>query len=142
MTPTEVLQSALALEHSTLYLYGVMGARISQSQDPALFEALTHGHQRHRARRDRLRLLVTEAGATPVAAEIAYPVPDHWNAPKSISAGGVDLEQGSQQAMAAVVASTTGDTRTWAATELTWSAHQAIVLGGSPEIWPGAPELG
>ena len=46
MTPTEVLQSALALEHSTLYLYGVMGARISQSQDPALFEALTHGHQR------------------------------------------------------------------------------------------------
>ena len=118
MTPTEVLQSALALEHSTLYLYGVMGARISQSQDPALFEALTHGYQRHRAR------------------------PDHWNAPKSISAGGVDLEQGSQQAMAAVVASTTGDTRRWAATELTWSAHQAIVLGGSPEIWPGAPELG
>ena len=34
MTPTEVLQSALALEHSTLYLYGVMGDRINSYDDP------------------------------------------------------------------------------------------------------------
>ena len=45
-------------------------------------------------------------------------------------------------AMLALVARSTGTVREWAMTEATWSASWQLELGGEPQAWPGAPELG
>ena len=50
MTVLDALQATLGDEHAALYTYGVLGARTSQSASPALYDALTSGHRRHRAR--------------------------------------------------------------------------------------------
>ena len=72
MTVLDALQATLADEHAAVYTYGVLGARTSQAASPALFDTLTAGYRRHRARRDQLRLMVHDAGGDPVAAEVAY----------------------------------------------------------------------
>ena len=72
VTVLDALQATLADEHAALYTYGVLGARTSQATSPALFETLTSGYRRHRARRDQLQLMVRDAGGEPVAAEAAY----------------------------------------------------------------------
>src|SRR6478609_1203705 len=71
MTVLDALQATLADEHAALYTYGVLGARTSQATSPTLFETLTAGYRRHRARRDQLQLMVRDAGGDPVAAEAA-----------------------------------------------------------------------
>ena len=66
MTVLDALQATLADEHAALYTYGVPGARTSQATSPALFETLTAGYRRHRARRDQLQLMVRDAGGVPL----------------------------------------------------------------------------
>ena len=65
MTVLDALQATLADEHAALYTYGVLGARTSQATAPVLFETLTAGYRRHRARRDQLRPMVRDAGGDP-----------------------------------------------------------------------------
>lgn len=142
MTPVEAMQATLAAEHAALYLYGVLGARTSQSAQPALYASVEDGYRRHRARRDQLQLFVRDAGEVPVAAEPAYDVPRGWTTPSRISAAGLEIERSSTDVLAAMVAQTASEPRTWAAGELTWSALQSLAFGGLPETWPGAPELG
>ena len=139
---TGALQEALRAEHATLYLYGVLGARTSQSESPALFATLTDCHQHHRGLRDQLRLMVHDAGAEPVAAEPVYEVPPGWIRPSAITTAARGLEAAAAESMAALVARTSGEHRRWALAALVWSATRQLELGGSPETWPGAPELG
>ena len=135
------LQEALAAEHAALYLYGVLGARTSQLASPALFATLTDCYREHRARRDRLRLMLRDAGAEPVAAAPAYDVPAGWTGAQAITVAALGLETASAEAMAALVARTTGEQRRWAQGALVWSAVRQLELGGGPQTWPGAPEL-
>jgi Domain of unknown function (DUF4439) len=65
------LQTALAAEHTAVYAYGVLGAHLFGSQRTTALLVL----DAHRARRDRLRMYLATAGATPVAAAPAYRLP-------------------------------------------------------------------
>lgn len=138
----DALQDALAAEHATLYLYGVLGARTSQSATPELFATLTDCYRHHRSLRDQLRLLLRDAGVEPVAAEPAYDVPPGWTTPAAVTAAALGLEVATAETMAALVALTSGDERVWGLTAMVWSATRQLELGGTPQVWPGAPELG
>lgn len=141
MTVLDALQATLADEHAALYTYGVLGARTSQATSPALFETLTSGYRRHRARRDQLQLMVRDAGGDPVAAEAAYDLDGSLLRPPQIERAAADLEAASVEGLLALVAQSTGSVREWALTEATWSAVWRLQLGGTAETWPGAPEL-
>lgn len=141
MTTLDALQATLADEHASLYTYGVLGARTSQSATPALYDALTLAYRRHRSRRDQLRALVVEAGGEPVAAEAAYDVDGRLLLSARIEAAALDLEVASVERLTALVAQSAGEVREWALTEATWSATWQLELGGAPQTWPGAPEL-
>ncbi|WP_210438206.1 DUF4439 domain-containing protein [Nocardioides xinjiangensis] len=142
MTVLDALQSTLADEHAALYTYGVLGARTSQSATPALYAALTVGYRRHRARRDQLRLLVRDAGGQPVAAAAAYELDGALLRAPQLQRAALALEVASAEALAALVARSSGEVREWALTEAVWSATWQLELGGAPSTWPGAPELG
>ncbi len=141
MTVLDALQATLADEHAALYTYGVLGARTSQATSPALFETLTSGYRRHRARRDQLQLMVRDAGGDPVAAEVAYDLDGSLLRPPQVERAAADLETASVEVLLALVAQSTGPVREWALTEATWSAVWRLQLGGTAETWPGAPEL-
>lgn len=142
MTVLDALEATLADEHAAVYTYGVLGARTSQASSPALYAALDTGYRQHRSRRDRLRLLITEAGGTPVAAEAAYELDGRLLQPAAIGTAALALEQASTVVLLALVARSTGIVREWALTEAVWSATWSLELGGTPQTWPGAPELG
>ena len=136
------LQETLAAEHATLYLYGVLGARTSQAATPDLFATLTDCYRHHRGLRDQLRLMLLDAGVEPVAAEPAYDVPSGWVGPAAITGAALGLEVSTAEVMAALVARTSRDQRSWALAALVWSATRQLDLGGTPQVGPGAPELG
>ena len=141
MTVLDALQATLADEHAALYTYGVLGARTSQAASPALYETLTAGYRRHRARRDELQLMVRDAGGDPVAAEPAYDLDGSLLRPAQLERAAADLEAASVEQLVALVAQSTGSVREWALTEATWSAVRRLSFGEGPETWPGAPEL-
>ena len=141
MTVLDALQATLADEHAALYTYGVLGARTSQASSPTLFETLTSGYRRHRARRDQLQLMVHDAGGEPVAAEVAYDLDGSLLRPPQLERAAADLEAASVEGLLALVAQSTGSVREWALTEATWSAVWRLQLGQSAETWPGVPEL-
>lgn len=142
MSALEGLQAALAAEHAALYLYGVYGGRTSQAAEPGLYDALLRGYRDHRSRRDRLRLEVSDLGADPVPAAVAYRLPARLETPRSISRAALTTERACAQTYAALVASTVGRQRRWAVTALGEVALQQLRVGGRPEAFPGAPELG
>lgn len=138
----DALQDVLADEHAALYTYGVLGARTSQSATPALYDVLTEAYRRHRARRDRLRLLVADLAGEPVAAAPAYEVPAPAQGVEQVQVVAREVEGRSTEALAALVARSSGEVRSWALDEAVWSATWQVELGGSASTWPGAPELG
>jgi len=137
----DALQATLAEEHATLWSYGVLGARTSQSASPALYDAVTAAYRRHRSRRDQLRLMVRDAGGEPVAAAVAYEVDGALVRPPQVQRAAVALEEAGVETLLALVARSSGDVREWALTEATWSAVWQLELGGTPQTWPGAAEL-
>ena len=141
MTVLDALQATLGDEHAALYTYGVLGARTSQAASPALYVALTAGSRRHRARRDRLRVLVREAGGETVAAAAAYELDGRLLRVTQVQAAAVATEESSVEVLLSLVAQSVGPVREWALAEATWSATWQLELGGAPQTWPGAPEL-
>lgn len=71
MSELAALQAALAVEHQSVYGYGIAGAHLSGH----LRETCLRRLDEHSAQRDRLAALVTAAGGTPVAAAPAYALP-------------------------------------------------------------------
>ena len=141
MTTLDALQETLAAEHAALYTYGVLGARTSQGTSPELYDVLDAAYRRHRSRRDQLRLMVEEAAGEPVAAAAAYELDGRLLRADQLAAAALDLEVSGVQTMLALVARSSGTVRSWALTEATWSAAWQLELGGTPQTWPGAPEL-
>jgi hypothetical protein len=141
MSTLDALQTTLADEHAALWTYGVLGARTSQAVTPGLYDALTAAYRRHRARRDRLRTLVEEAGGTPVAAAAAYDLDGSLLRSTQVQAAALEIEMTSVETLTALVARSSGTVRGWALGEATWSATWQLELGGAPQTWPGAPEL-
>jgi hypothetical protein len=140
MTETDTLQDVLANEHAALYLYGVLGARTSESATPELYLTIRAAYDAHRARRDELVGRLAAEGATPVAAETAYEVPAGLETADGVTAAALALERACTAVYAAAVASTTAERRTWAVAALNDAAVRELGLRGTPEMFPGAGE--
>jgi hypothetical protein len=141
VSEVEALQTTLAGEHAALWVYGVLGGQTSQSVTPSLYRAVNAGYRAHRGRRDLLVRTVRDLGAEPVAAEVAYALPNPVANPRQVSQAALVTEQRCAAAYADVVARTTGRLRRFAIEALTETAVRQLGLRGSPETFPGAGEL-
>jgi len=139
MTSVDAINATLAVEHATLYAYGVAGAHTGLKGRPLARAA----YASHRAWRNRLTSMVTDAGGTPVPADaayaIAFPVTDLATAMKLA----ITLEDGCAVAYEQlVVAADDAPLRTTAASALVECATRATswrVLAGTRQAlaFPG-----
>lgn len=136
----EALQGALGAEHAAVYVYGVLGAQISGTEEPALRETLEVVHDEHRARRDALTEMVVELGGAPVGAAAAYAAPERLDDADLVRAEARRLEAACQAHYATAVGAAVGDIRRWAVEALAGSAVRVLALRGTPEMFPGARE--
>jgi hypothetical protein len=141
MTPLEALQSTLAAEHAAVYVYGVVGGRVSVSAQAVLAERVREAYVLHRDRRDRLIAMVRAAGEEPVVAEVSYELPNPATTPAQLSRVALEIEESAAAVYADMVGSTSGANRQWALDALTDASVRLLGFGGSPEAFPGVEEL-
>jgi hypothetical protein len=141
VTPLAALQATLAGEHAALYVYGVLGGRVSSSHQRALAARITAAYTTHRARRDQLTVLVRAAGGDPVAAEPSYELPGPGRTPGQLAAAARVIERRCSAVYAEAVGSTSRADRAWALGALSDAAVRELSFGGSPTEFPGAPDL-
>jgi class 3 adenylate cyclase len=141
MRPVEALQEALAGEHAAVYVYGVVGGRVSLSAEPTLWQQVRSAYTVHRGRRDQLLVMVRDMGEEPVAAEVAYALPNPALTPAELTAVGRQIEERCTAVYADVVGSTWGANRQWALEALTDAAVRQLGFGGSPDTFPGVQGL-
>ncbi len=137
MTPVEALQKALAAEHASVHLYGLLGAQSSKSRQPALFRRLDSAYEEHRASRDELTGLIVRKGTDPVAAEVDYEVPGPTSTPRQIEALARTIERRVTSTYGELVARTAGSDRRWAISALDRSAVRELGFGANPSHFPG-----
>jgi len=137
MTPVEALQKALAAEHAAVHIYGLLAARSSQSEQPALFAALDRAYAEHRSARDRLTVLVTAKDTDPVAAQPDYDVPGPVTTAGEIESAARTLESRITRTYGELVANTAGSDRRWAISALDASALREVGFGVAPSDFPG-----
>lgn len=141
MTPIEALQATLAAEHAAVYLYGVVGGRVSISTQAELWQAVRDSYTVHRGRRDQLVAMVRAAGAEPVAAEVSYALPNEATTPAQLERTALTVEERCAAVYADMVGSTSGANRQWALDALQDAAVRLLGFGGEPEPFPGIGEL-
>lgn len=142
MSAVEALQRTLAAEHAAIWLYGLLGGRTSASAEGALYAAITDGYLLHRQRRDELTDRLLALGEEPVAARPSYQEPARARSAVDVRRAAQELEEACAQTYAAQVAETARDQRRWAVEALADASLRTLSLGGDPEPFPGAPELG
>ena len=141
MKPVEALQHTLAGEHAAVYVYGVVGARVSASEQPDLWRRAHDAYTLHRDRRDHLLTMVKAAGADPVAAEVSYALPNEARTPTQLESVALETEQRCAAVYADMVGSTSGANRQWALEALEDAAVRLLGFGGKAEPFPGVGEL-
>jgi len=141
MTPLQALQRALAGEHAAVYVYGVLGARVSGSRQPGLSARLTSAYDVHRGRRDQLTSMVRASHGSPVAAETSYEVPTPARTAPQITTAARVVEQRCADVYAETVGATSRGDRQWAIDALLDAAVRQLSFGAEPERWPGVAEL-
>jgi hypothetical protein len=132
----EALQRALAAEHAAVYAYGVVGALAG---DEARRDAMA-AIDAHRARRDRLRVLIADRAATPVAAEPFYDLPEAVQTPEDARMLATTVEERLAAVWADVVAAVEPALREFAVLALQEAAVRAARWRGGSIPWPGLPE--
>lgn len=140
-TPLQALQETLAGEHAALYVYGVLGGRVSSSAEPDLAARLLSAYTTHRGRRDHLDGRVRAHGGEPVAAEVSYRLPGAARSAAQLADVARRIERRCADVYAAAVASTSGADRGWAVDALTDAAVRGLGFGGIATPFPGVPEL-
>lgn len=141
MTPVEALQAALAGEHAAVYVYGVLGGRVSVSASPELAERIVAAYTTHRTRRDQLTAMLRDEDAAPVPAEVSYALPNPARTRRQLTAAARVTEERCAAVYAATVGSTAGAERQWAIDALDDAAVRQLGFGGRPDVFPGLPEL-
>jgi hypothetical protein len=141
MTPLQALQAALAGEHAAIYVYAVLGGRVSASPSPTTAAAVTSAYTTHRARRDQLHQMVRMLGGEPVAPAVAYDLTGPVVTTKQIAREARGIETRCAEVYAQAVSSTVGVNRQWAIDALTDAAVRVLSFGGQPEAFPGLAEL-
>ncbi|MCB8993263.1 MAG: ferritin-like domain-containing protein [Nocardioidaceae bacterium] len=133
----QAMQEALADEHAAVYLFGLLGARVSEREQPALFDLLSASFADHRRNRDDLSQMIAAAGDTPVASAVAYDPPGPVDTPSGIRRTAVKLEKRMTLRYGALIANTTMEQRVWAITALREGAMREIAYGVAPQDLPG-----
>jgi hypothetical protein len=141
VTPLQALQATLAGEHAAVYLYGVIGARIPASAQPDLYQRVREAYGLHRARRDQLTAMVRAAGASPVAADVSYELPNDAETPAQLEQAALQIEERCAALYADMVGNTSQANRQWALEALEDAAVRLLTFGGQPEPFPGIGEL-
>ena len=137
MTPVEALQKALAAEHASVYLYGLLGARASASAQPVLFARLEQAYAEHRTARDDLVARLARRDVDPVASETDYAAPGPTSTPAEIQAVARTLERRVAQTYGETVAHTAGEDRLAAIGALDATAVRGLGFGEPPTDFPG-----
>lgn len=138
MTPLDALQATLAAEHAAVYLTGVLGAQTSQAEQPRLFSSLLGAYRTHRRRRDQLAVLINARGAVPVAAAVAYDLPEALGTVAELNDAALQLERRIIRTYGQLVENTTGAERRWALVALDDAAVVQLEFRGTPEMFPGS----
>ena len=141
MTPLQALQQTLAGEHAAVYVYGVLGGRVSSSEQPDLARRLSSAYTVHRGRRDQLTAMVRDAHGDPVAAQTSYEVPTPAVTAAQLGAAARVIEQRCASVYADTVGSTSLGNRQWAIDALLDAAVRELSFGAQPERFPGVAEL-
>jgi hypothetical protein len=141
MTPLEALQATLAGEHAAVYVYGVIGARVSYSDEPMLYDRVRAAYTTHRGRRDQLTMMIRALGEVPVASEVSYRLPNPAKTTAQLVSAALLLEQRCSAVYADMVGSTSRASRQWAIEALADAAVRQLGFGGEPEVFPGIGEL-
>lgn len=141
MTPAEALQQTLAGEHAAVYLYGVLGARVSVSAQPQLWQRFRDAYSAHRDQRDQLVAMVRASGVDPAAAEVSYELSNPARTPRQLQQTALEVEQRCAAVYAHMVGTTAGANRQWALHALVEAAVRQLGFGGDPEPFPGLAEL-
>lgn len=141
MTPLEALQRTLAGEHAAVYVYGVLGGRVSVSAEPDLWNRVSTAYTTHRGRRDQLIAMVRSRGEEPEAAEVSYQLPNIARSPAQLVVAARTVELRCSAVYADMVGSTSGADRKWAIAALGDAAVRALGFGAKPAPFPGISEL-
>lgn len=141
MKPLEAMQAALAGEHAAVYVYGVIGGRVSLATQPTLAHKVRTAYTVHRGRRDQLVAMVRVADGEPVAAGTSYDLPDPATTPPQLTRASLDVEMRCSAVYADMVGSTSGANRQWAIEALSDTAVRQLGFGGEPQPFPGISEL-
>jgi hypothetical protein len=141
VTPLEALQATLAGEHAAVYVYAALGARVSTSAQPDLESRIYTAYTTHRGRRDQLISIVRGTGATPVASEVSYQLPNPAKTRGQLVRAALETEQRCTEMYAAMVGSTSRANRQFAIDALADSAVRQLGFGGGTDPFPGVPEL-
>ena len=141
MTPDEALQTTLAAEHAAVYVYGVVGGRVSSSAQPELWQQVRTGYTVHRGRRDQLVAMVRASGAEPVPAEVSYQLPTPATTVAQLRRAARAVEERCAAVYADMVGSTARASRQWALDALEDAAVRSLGFGAAAEPFPGVAEL-
>ena len=141
MSPEEALQATLAGEHAAVYVYGVLGGRVSVTAEPVLAGLLRSAYDVHRGRRDQVTAMVRATGADPVAAEVSYQLPNPADTPPRCRAAAAEIERRCAEVYANAVGSTARANRQWAIDALTDAAVRGLGFGNDSTAFPGVEEL-
>jgi hypothetical protein len=136
------MQETLAAEHAAVYVYGVIGGRLSTSAFPIEAARIRAAYDAHRSRRDLVRALVSDRGAEPVPAAAAYAVRLGDGSTTALVRAAREIEEGCAEVYSQLVAAASGEVRRLGITALTESGLRVLDLGGGPTAYPGAPDLG
>ena len=129
------LQSVLAAENAAIYGYGLAGAQLTGG----LLSAAQQDWTVHRVARATLLAMITERGAAPRAAAVAYRPPFPVNSAGAAVSLAAALEDGVVRAYLGLVALEDQALRTFGAQGTRAAAIRAASWRGSTTAFPGLP---
>ena len=129
------LQGVLAAENAAVYGYGLAGAHLSGGQLSVAQQDWTL----HRAATATISAMITQRGAAPAAAPVAYRPPFRVNSAATAVALTVILEDGLVTAYLGLVALEDRSLRTFGAQQMQAAAIRAAGWRGSTTAFPGLP---
>lgn len=141
MSAVDSLQATLAGEHAAVYVYGVLGGRVSVSASPELANDLRTAYTTHRGRRDQVIAMIRAVDEEPVAAEVSYELPSPARTDEQCRRAAAEIESRCAEVYASLVETTSRANRQWAIDALTDAAVRALTFDGEASAFPGVPEL-
>jgi uncharacterized protein DUF4439 len=131
------LQAALAAEQAASYGYGIVGSHLTSSARQ--FAAATADAVAHERARDSLAAMITELGATPRPAAVAYRLPITVGTPAQAVSLAVLLERQVEAAYLGLVAVPGPGLRSFGARQITAAAVRCARWSGHSQAFPGLP---